>query len=211
MIKCHSYYTATLLFFLILGSTSTRDTTALFLAGARWKCQRVWPGFHRSVPPSYGLNFQTDLQRDFRFDIFTPYELGPDCQSDWNKLWGQSRCARHHHQDSDRFVWRQHAETGNIEIAAYSYDNGDKPFQNQGRLLKAFTTVIEPGQEVQSKMHLMQNATLFSLKPLNGTEETILIEHPNECSNYRIGYKLFLYWGGNCRAPSKVKVCFRSS
>lgn len=68
------------------------------------------------------------------------------CMSSWNKLWGYSRClGRHHHEDSDRFVFRRAqaclsyektevmekaecASKGLIEVAAYAYDGGDAPF-----------------------------------------------------------------------------------
>jgi hypothetical protein len=34
-------------------------------------------------------------------------EKGELCMTSWNKLYGYSRCARPHHFDSDRFVWRR--------------------------------------------------------------------------------------------------------
>ena len=66
----------------------------------------------------------------------------------WNKLWGYSRCGfSHHHKDSDRFVWRRAQDcidystvvegeiencpqAGMVEIAAYTYDDGLKPYEN---------------------------------------------------------------------------------
>ncbi|CAF4752884.1 unnamed protein product, partial [Rotaria magnacalcarata] len=65
------------------------------------------------------------------------------------------------HKDSDRFVFRRvgsclryeagHvvgendncAEANLIEIAAYAYDNSLKPFENQGTLLKEFSTRLQ--------------------------------------------------------------------
>lgn len=147
----------------------------------------------------------------FRFRAYTPYDLGEDCQSDWNKLWGKSRCGNHHHKDSDRFVWRAAAD-GAIELAAYAYDNSRKPFQNEGTLLKTFVTTIQPEQKVGSKIEWYSDRTEYSLFDENGNLlELITIEHENTCSDFERGYELGLYFGGNCRAPDRVSVCFQET
>jgi len=94
---------------------------------------------------------------------FIPSEVEEQkrCMTSWNKLYGYSRCfGSLHHDDSDRFVWRRAQscldyqgkiveeksdcdESGKIELAAYAYDKGLKPFQHQGTLLKQFDTLID--------------------------------------------------------------------
>jgi hypothetical protein len=181
----------------------------------RWKCAVVRQGRHYARPLSLGLSCRKALAYNIRFEnTYTPYSLGPDCQLDWNKLWGRSRCGflRHHQKDSDRFVWRAHPTVdGAIQLAAYSYDNGDKPYQNQPRLLQVFETILWPDQVLGSMLESALTNTIFTL--FNGTDELeqITIQHENHCRRYNRGYRLGLYFGGNCEAPSDVSVCYQKT
>jgi hypothetical protein len=184
----------------------------LSTAASRWKCSVVLR--HRHYELAFWrlrISRQSSISKWFRFRHFTPYSLTEQCQSDWNKLWGKSRCGNHHHDDSDRFVWRATTD-GNIQLAAYAYDQGKKPFQNEGTLLKTFTTTIAPQQKVGSKIEWFLDRTEYSLFDENGTLlEMVTIEHENTCANYNRGYMLGLYFGGNCRAPDRVTVCFQET
>lgn len=182
----------------------------------RWKCSIIPSHRHYPLLLFRGrLRFsrQVSMAKWFRFREYTPYNLGDDCQSDWNKLWGKSRCGNHHHHDSDRFVWRASSSSPSfIELAAYAYDNSRKPYQNEGTLLKQFTTRIEPGQIVGSKIEWYSNRTDYSLLDEKGiVVEVLTIQHENECADFERGYELGLYFGGTCRAPDRVSVCFQET
>ena len=179
-----------------------------------WKCSII-PRYRHYKLLFWRAQFvhprHPSMAKWFRFRTYTPYNLGTDCQTDWNKLWGKSRCGNHHHQDSDRFVWRA-ASDGSIQLAAYAYDQSRKPFQHEGTLLQTFVTTIQPDQIVGSKMEWYLNRTEYSLHDDSGSLlEVITIEHENECSNFERGYELGLYFGGNCRAPDRVSVCFQDA
>ena len=74
------------------------------------------------------------------YDCSSSCPEDPAWYYDWNKLWGKVRCGYLHdiHKDSDRFVWRRCSDTtctafqgtDAIQIAAYSYDDGNVPYQN---------------------------------------------------------------------------------
>jgi hypothetical protein len=135
------------------------------------------------------------------------------------------------HQDSDRFVWRRAQscvivkdgqytigevenclEKNLIEIAAYTYDNGDTPFasENQGRLLKIFKTKVKVEVAYGYKLTNKPTSTIFELyDSSNGNLlETQVVEHRDCGSSYTRGTLMKLYFGGQCPAPSQVDVCY---
>ena len=133
------------------------------------------------------------------------------------------------HKDSDRFVWRRAQscvitngqfidreiencpEKDLIEIAAYTYDNGDRPFdyQNQGRLLKIFNTKVRVEQSYGYKLTNKPLETIYELFDANGTLlETKTVEHRDCGTFYKQGVLNKLYFGGQCPAPSQVDVCY---
>jgi len=180
-----------------------------------WKCSVVPKGWHYSVS-MFDLDFlsaASTLTYWFKFKKYTPYNLDITCQSDWNKLWGKSRCGffHHHHLDSDRFVWRAHPDiNGTIQLAAYAYDNGRLPYQNDGTLLKIFQTTTDPGTSLGSRIQFYLDRSVYTLYHSNGTVlESLTIVHENQCQNFDRGYMLGLYFGGTCTAPAVVSVCYK--
>jgi hypothetical protein len=147
----------------------------------------------------------------------------PAWADDWNKLWGKARCgyAHDHHEDSDRFVFRRCSDpscsgyitnTSRIQIGAYSYDGGLKPYQND-YLLKTFRTTLEPN--IEYILNLVQDSTglsTFNLQSSTGAIiETQYVQHTVTCSNnYAEGTVEGLYFGGTCRAPADLVVSYRS-
>ena len=141
----------------------------------------------------------------------------PGCMYSWSKLWGSSRCGytHSHHKDSDRFVWRRQilpdgiTPGSGIEIAAYSYDDGVKPYDPpNANLLQSFSTILQPNVAYTLKLDLSDPSnTIYELNSSNIRERKV-VKHANNCSSARKGYELSLYFGGQCTAPSTVTVCY---
>ncbi|RMZ94539.1 hypothetical protein BpHYR1_044535, partial [Brachionus plicatilis] len=201
----------------------------------------VKPGSHFSSLLGLGiLNNNPELVKRIKFSsncaqyLFTSdNEKGKLCSTSWNKLFGTVRCGifNSNHKDSDRFIWRRAqsclifsstfvmgelddcAEKNLIEIAAYTYDNGDVPYesQNQGRLLKTFKTKVKIETWYIYKLLINQLFTEYQLMDDNGNLlESLRIEHRDCGSSYYTGLLQNLYFGGQCPAPQEVSVAYRS-
>ena len=141
----------------------------------------------------------------------------PGCMYSWNKLWGSSRCGftHSHHKDSDRFVWRRQILRDGItlgsaiEIAAYSYDKGVKPYDPpNSNLLQPFSTILQPNVAYTLKLDLSDPSnTIYEINS-SKIHERKVVNHANNCSSAQEGYELSLYYGGQCTAPSTVTVCY---
>jgi hypothetical protein len=201
------------------------------------KCATVQPGhFWPNYPDIFnGFNSQWTLTKLIRFDPNTAKYLFPSnddmghlCESSWNKLFGTTRCGYLDlvHEDSDRFVWRRAQScliyNGNyvvgevpncpqadqIELAAYTYDNGNIPYKNS-TLLKQFKNTVTVNVWYNYTIHIQSNQTLFVLAHANGTViESQFVVH-RDCSNQNHGNLLSFYFGGECPAPQEVTACYR--
>ena len=128
---------------------------------------------------------------------------------------------------SDRFVWRRAgscvlfqggysvgedadcAEKDLIELAAYTYDNSDKPFEHQGRLLKEFKTKVRVDEWYGYKLTIYPTYTVYELSTKDGELlEQITIEHRDCGSTMLVGNMQKFYFGGQCPAPQTVKACY---
>ena len=94
-----------------------------------------------------------------------------------------------------------------------SYDNGTKPYPDNPTLLKRFATLLQPNVRYTLRMQFLANATNFLL--LDGSPQPKLLEqqtvhHAHQCKQFNEGYRLGLYFGGGCPAPSEVTVCYRN-
>ncbi|KAM3131734.1 hypothetical protein pb186bvf_016130 [Paramecium bursaria] len=142
------------------------------------------------------------------------------CMASWNKLWGYSRClGSQHHEDSDRFVFRRDQSCLTykngmvtekegcgklIELAAYAYDNSEEPFNNQGRLLIQLNTKILPEIFYNYRLIFLDTITLYELYDENMNHlESKAIQH-RKCFQHQSGYRLTLYFGGVCPAPTEI-------
>lgn len=191
-------------------------------------CRTVLPGSHYPYPgvwTFWGFNDENRMSTTATFMpnsanyTFTKENSG--CSLNWNKLWGKGRCGffNHHHQDSDRFVWRATTvpKVGNmIQIAAYAYDLGRIPYkaENTGVLLKEFRTLLNTSMEYTFRLELDTTCTRYMLYNggaviANQLLEELEVFHSNNCSNYNEGPLLNFYFGGSCAAPSNVTCCYR--
>jgi len=95
-----------------------------------------------------------------------------------------------------------------IEIAAYTYDNGTIPYQHIGTLLKEFKATVEIDVWYNYTLHIQDSQTVYALAYQNGTViETQTILHRG-CKNQNHGNLQSLYFGGQCPAPQQVTVCY---
>ena len=208
-----------LLFYLL---STTRDATSLESSYCRdvlkgrhyFEGHDIVPAFVNATVRSVTVTFHADSVA-YRCDCSA--EPFPSCMYSWNKLWGSSRCgfAHPHHLDSDRFVWRRQMQPDGItpgsmiEIAAYSYDDGSNPYNPPDtNLLQPFTTILQPDVPYNLSLNLSDpSKTIFTLIA-ETVRESKTVEHTNACKRAAEGYRLSLYFGGQCRAPSNVTVCY---
>ena len=164
--------------------------------------------------------------------VFPPTELqGQMCSYSWNKLWGATRCGYFvsNHKDSDRFMWRRVptcliysasgtvigqntncSEANLIEICAAAYDNGVRPYENEGTLLKQFSTKLQVNVWYRLTLRFSSSQTIYELADsANVLIESQTINH-RTCSNFNQGSMQNLYFGGQCAAPQPVTVCYAS-
>ena len=140
---------------------------------------------------------------------------------DWNKLWGKSRCGDYttYHQNSDRFTFRRCSDSScdayienqnRIQIGAYSYDDGNKPYDGKHPdLMKTFQNTILPNTKYNLTLNMNINGTsTFILSDKDGSHiETQYITHNKTCEkNFSKGLLTALYFGGSCRAPENIIV-----
>ena len=203
--------------FFVSAATSDASYCREVLRGRHYyESHDVFPEFVNATVRRVTVIFDDDTAA---YECDCSAEPYPGCMSSWNKLWGSGRCgfAHPHHQDSDRFVWRRQMQAdgvtpGNvIELAAYSYDSGVKPYSPPNpNLLQPFTATLTPGVPYDLVLDVSDPAaSVFSLSDTYETfTETKTVAHDNACAKAAEGYRLSLYFGGQCRAPSTVTVCY---
>eukprot|EP01132_Coremiostelium_polycephalum_P004942 gene4942-6159_t len=186
-----------------------------------------WWGFKSSETIRREVNLK---EIDSKYLFSDTDEKGELCSVSWNKLFGSSRCGylHPHHEDSDRFTWRRHPnclifngsrvigevsncpEANQIQIAAYSYDRGNKPYQNSS-LLTMFETPIYVNQNYTMEIVFEPESAIYnlytSISEGQTLIETVTIQH-TYCKDWSQGYMLGWYFGGECPAPDPVSVCY---
>jgi hypothetical protein len=99
-----------------------------------------------------------------------------------------------------------------IELAAYAYDTGVRPYSpTNANLLQEFNTAVVPSTTYVIGMDITPGATVYSIaEPTGAVLESKTVLHENACSRADEGYRLSMYFGGQCRAPSAVTVCYEN-
>ena len=200
-------------------------------------CPTVEKGEHFSkLVPFHG--FKSDLVMSIRIQLnnntawylFSPTESkGELCSVSWNKLWGTTRCGylNDPHEDSDRFMWRRATsclifdseghvigektncpEANLIELAAAAYDDGARPYDNPGTLLKLFVVKLQVNIWYRLTLQFSANQTIYQLfNDMDSILETQTIDH-RLCPQFNEGALLGFYFGGECPAPQAVTTCY---
>ena len=202
-------------------------------------CRTVVQGGQFSkLIPFHGFKSALVITTKVRMDnntawyVFPPTEpKGQMCSYSWNKLWGSSRCGYFNdpHQDSDRFMWRRVPtcliynssgivigqnsncpEANLIDLTAAAYDSGVRPYENEGTLLKTYSTRLQVGVWYQLKLIFSSNQTIYELSNNVGALiESKTINH-RVCSSFNQGAMQSFYFGGQCVAPQAVTACYQS-
>lgn len=85
---------------------------------------------------------------------------------------------------------------------------GSAPYQNSS-LLHVFSTLLTIGETYTVQIEFKMSAGVYSLFDAAGTQ--LLEQHSighTPCESVADGYKLGLYFGGQCPAPQAVSVCY---
>jgi len=138
------------------------------------------------------LNTNRFLKYQVVFNNTCKYELPIDDQEDINKLFGYS-LGFDHHKDSARFGWFY--QDGTIHLYAYVYDNGvrkSKLIKNIDLNNTYILTLVDEGKN-----------WLFSVDDGWSIVGQVRIE---KSCDFKIGYKLWPYFGGNNPAPHDITI-----
>ena len=201
------------------------------------RCPTVEKGEHFSkLIPFHGFNDQlvittrVQLNNNTAWYLFPPTEpKGEMCSNSWNKLWGATRCGylNDPHADSDEFMWRRAvscyifdssghvigektncSEAGLIEMTAGTWDNGTRPYDHPGTLLKQFATKLRIDTWYRLTLRFSLNQTIYELA--DGMDKFLERQTVNHrvCSHFNEGAMLDWYFGGECTAPQPVTACY---
>ena len=138
------------------------------------------------------LNINRFLKYQVLFDNTCKYELPKEDQEDINKLFGYT-LGFNHHKDSARFGWFYQDKT--IHLHAYVYDNGvrkSKLIKNLDLNTQYVLTLVDEGDN-----------WLFSVNDVWSVIGSVKI--PKSCE-FKYGYKLWPYFGGNNTAPHDITI-----
>ncbi len=152
------------------------------------------PGFPLPFPVRVDDAVPTQMSGMFKFTESCLYEFDDDDQYDFNKLFGFS--IGYHHRTSFRFAWRPNETIDKIEVASYSYINGE-------RTPSTVLTEIE--------LNKWYNYTIYydpiELNVYYTINDITVVEDVSDLNKtYGLGYTLGFYFGGNKRAPHKIFV-----
>ena len=136
------------------------------------------------------LNFKKKMTSEVIFDQSCKYDLGTADQLDINKLTGFS--IGYHHRDSARFGWRYLNDK--IELFSYCYISGQRIYKK--------ICDVNLDQPVKLQIVDNDNSYLFRVFVNNAT----YISKVDKNRSFGIGYKLWPYFGGNCKAPHAINI-----
>jgi len=162
--------------------------------------RRPFPWFNFPMPIFLRKGHSYSISKHYLFTDSAIYHFEDDDQYDVNKLFGFS-CG-YHHNTSFRFGWRPNKDLTKMEIVGYEYFNG-------------VCTQVIPVCEVM--LNIPYNYTLTYDGTLNEVIYDIKGVYPNNVyayakrsivlkHNFNIGYKLYLYFGGNKKAPHDIII-----
>ena len=138
------------------------------------------------------INADRFLSYIVSFDKNCSYILNEEDQEDINKLFGYS-LGFNHHKDSARFGWFYKDNT--IHLYAYVYDDGvrkSKLIRNLDLNTEYVLTLVDEGKN-----------WLFSVDDSWSTPSEVRIDKKHD---FKIGYKLWPYFGGNNPAPHNMSI-----
>jgi len=159
--------------------------------------RRAFPFFDLFIPVLIRKNKSKTIVRYFKFTDSTMYWFDDEDQHDVNKLFGFSIGL--HHQNSFRFGWRPNEDLNKMEIVGYEY-------LNKLRIPTIPICDVELNRWYRYEMKYIAETKYFQYTVTDGNE-TFSTAHPVKLKHkINIGYRLFLYFGGNKKAPHDMII-----
>lgn len=167
------------------------------------KTNLILRGFHRPlllIPPLMRPLLVNDVdyiiaEKRIIFTESCRYALDCGDQEDWNKLFGFCFGIFGIHRNSARAVWRYNTDNGHIEIALYTYVDGERKWHICTSV--PIDTICEIRLLYMPDSHQL---TLLVFGPYNGSV-TKNVSFP-----IKRAYSCGLYFGGNRTAPHNIKI-----
>jgi hypothetical protein len=159
--------------------------------------RRPFPYFDFFIPILINRDKDYSITKYFKFTETAIYLFTDEDQYDVNKLFGF--CFEWHHKNSFRFGWRPNKDLSKIEIFGYEYIN------------KVRVPII-PITNIQCnkwyKYTIKYNALLSQIEYIvtDGIEQHNIAHSITLKNKWNWGYKLFLYFGGNKKAPYDIVI-----
>lgn len=162
----------------------------------------IFKGAHRAWPLSLGIWYKKkDVTKLVTFDDTCAYSIEGEDMYDINKLFGIGYFFSPH-TDSARFGWRYNDDTDLIELFAYCYVNKELVDWYLGDLIMGrqyfLSITIRDGRYEFLAVDIKLGRKVG--------ETTIKKKHQKKFS-----YPMSLFFGGQKRAPHKIKVKFEKA
>lgn len=160
--------------------------------------RRPFPYLNPIIPVLINKNKDYSITKYFKFTETAIYHFYDDDQHDVNKLFGFS--FGWHHKNSVRFGWRPTDDLTKIEIVGYEYVN---------KLRVPTIPICDVELNKWYKYELKYKGGIFGQIEYHVTdgEKQFGTIHPITLMNeYYLGYRLYLYFGGNKKAPHDILI-----
>lgn len=160
--------------------------------------RRPFPYLNPIIPVLINKNKDYSITKYFKFTETAIYHFYDDDQHDVNKLFGFS--FGWHHKNSVRFGWRPTDDLTKIEIVGYEYIN---------KLRVSTIPICDVELNKWYKYELKYKGGVFGQIEYHVTdgEKQFGTIHPIVLRNkFNLGYRLFLYFGGNKKAPHDILI-----
>ena len=164
------------------------------------KWYRIKEGNHYSFHwPKLYFGNKTEFDIDITLGVGCRYQFYGSDSSDINKLFGVS--FGYHHKNSIRIGWNHHTD-GRFCLFYYAY--------NKGIRVDRVIGYCSQHERVNIKIKLNFNKDLVEITSKNFISITSIPIVTRQVSfkfpKFKIGYYLFPYFGGNCKAPHDMNI-----
>lgn len=165
---------------------------------------KIKAGSHGAWPFPFGLWWnKRKIKYGFVFNDSIRYQLPPEEQLDWNKLFGIGYADGGHHTDSARVVFRYVPGTDLVDIGAYCYINGRQQY--------ATIVQAEVGKWYTGEIEILPGTYKFTIQPFFGVPGNAIAQAPHVMyipyyHTKKLSYPLGVYFGGTLPAPQDIKI-----
>ena len=156
-------------------------------------------GRHRAWPPVFGIFYnKRHMERDVIFNLSFKYDLpGIYDDGDINKLFGIGYLPGHH-TDSARFGCVYNKASGNVDLYAYCYVNGERIFK--------FICEVKLHDRVRYSLDIIGDVYSFTVQDPFNTYRVYGGCDISFTHKKRLSYRLGCYFGGNIPAPHTITI-----